>query len=98
MRVRIVDIQDKQGNTRKDGRYPFRIGCIASDFCECEMPLNEENISVLIIRYEQDNRGNPKSGLLHTSRIVARGYINDCYKYETINSIYYLKEIDQEAQ
>lgn len=47
-----------------------------------------------MIQYEQDNQGNPKFGILRTSPITVRGYIDDCFRYETLNSIYILQPID----
>ena len=85
---RIETITHKDGTPRTDGKYPERIGSIIHlDYFGTG--------KVAYLDYLFDNKGNKKDGSLKTSTVMASHFCDDCNMYivETMNSIYYLKEI-----
>lgn len=89
----INDIRYVESDTtRKDGRYPLRIGS------DVEFLVEPKIGEVMILDYKSDNQGNPKKGLLRTS------VVRDIYQTETelviitINSIYCFNKSKQEIK
>lgn len=79
----INDIKHiKTDTTRKDGRYPLRIGCKVDFFTEPEVGLP------MILIYKEDNQGNPKDGYLRTSTVRDMYQTEEKLIITTRNSIY----------
>lgn len=85
--MEILDIQSvKTHETRKDGRYPLRIGSTV----EFE---NTPTIGIpMRLYYAYDNDGNQKEGVLTTSNVVCIEESEIEIIVNTVNSIYYLKK------
>ena len=83
----IHDIQySNTKETREDDAYPQRIGCKVSWAMPPQMGCG------MFLAYEKDNSGNPKSGYLATSPIVAFEEYSDRFHITTQNSIYILRK------
>lgn len=85
---KIINITDKNGQTRTDGLYPNRIGCTI--WVEYEPEVG----SRYVMAYTRDNQGNPKNGTVYTSTILNWNESWFGLIIETLNSIYYLQKTD----
>ena len=85
---KIIKITDKEGNERTDGRYPLRKGCVVEI---CNLNIRHS----MILAYAKDNEGNTKSGYLQTSLVDNYKEHNNRFIVYTMNSVYYLQNVDQ---
>ena len=84
----IIDIQHVATlQTRIDGKYPDRIGCIGHIDIERDR---------MLFTYLYDNQGDSKEGTLVTSTInfITEQKEDNIIKVQTRNSIYILKEVE----
>lgn len=87
---KLIDVKNKETNkTRIDGRYPLRIGSTY------HILLLEQNLPAYL-DYITDNKNNKKTGTLKTSMVEDFDINNDTITITTHNSIYVLKEINDE--
>jgi hypothetical protein len=85
---RIEEITYKNGKTRKDDIYPDRIGSIVHlSLFGAGRPM--------FLEYVKSNQGHKKEGAIKTSTVVSSHFVDDANMYvvETLNSVYYLKEV-----
>jgi len=87
---RIMDIKHiGTEETRSDGRYPLRKGSIVKNifakagFC-------------MVYEYVKDAKGNPKEGVLRTSKVSSVKLDNGLLTVTTQNSIYIFQEMRAE--
>ena len=86
----IEDIQyANEFETRTDGSYPYRIGCMFQSVMLFGIGMGA------IFEYFKNNLGYPQQGFLHTSPIIDYAvFMNDGYAHATIkseNSVYFLR-------
>lgn len=85
--MKIKDIRYTETNeTRTDGKYPQRIGCIVDFMFE---PVVGE---VMFLEYVLDNQGNEKGGCIRTSRVEDIVETDTEIIVITRNSIYHLEK------
>lgn len=86
----ILNSRTKQRRT--DGRYPNRIGSKVN-IVNLTIEGAMEPGNILMLDYIEDNQGNPKDGVLRTSRILDIIAYGRIIEVVTRNSIYVLEEI-----
>lgn len=85
--MKIIDIMHTDtGETRKDGRYPLRIG---SEVEFCVEPCID---NVMLLSYIKDNQGNSKEGILRTSTVKSIARKDSKIIITTKNSIYVFQD------
>lgn len=83
--MKIKDIRHVSTNeTRTDGRYPLRIGCIVKFYDNFRPQIGD----VMILEYIYDNNGNEKGGYLITSTVYDMEEDGKEIVVETRNSVY----------
>ena len=85
---KIINITDKQGNIRTDGRYPQRVNSVVT------IELLEVG-SCFFYNNVLDNEGNDKEGRLRTSAVMSirESLVDKTLAVETMNSVFYLEPI-----
>lgn len=85
--MKIKDIRLRRTNqTRTDGRYPLRIGSEVEFYMQPTIGMS------MHLSYVKDNQGNPKDGILHTSRVINLIEDNKEIIVTTYSSIYYFEK------
>ena len=83
--VKIEKITHKDGTDRLDGRYPLRIGRIAT--------IHNLNVDEVVFIEYSPNKDDDYKGVLRTSLLQKYEVSKDYVIIETLNSVYHLKRI-----